>query len=207
LRFEPVVFAGNAMRVYTVRKSEPNNEREFRAYINLLQEIGIDVAHAPRVPEPGTANRWLYVWRSKSQAQRFAMELGERLRQRDWGVHEFELRDESHESRGPLAPLTILSIPTGEGSEFRLESASQERIASHFPNANLAGKFTLTLPRDVRHDFERQHGPAWEQVVTVVTGLSDEDVESLGGVQIVGMDGRVHYQRMPASTQRQHVTS
>ena len=66
------------MRVFTVRKPGGNTDREFQAYIDLLEEIGIDIADVPRTPEPGTTNRWLYVWRSRPQAERFARELGER---------------------------------------------------------------------------------------------------------------------------------
>src|SRR4051794_11853055 len=98
------------MKVYTVRKRGPNTDREFQAYVDLLEDIGIDIADVPRTPEPGTTNRWLYVWQSKPLAERFVRELRARLRDPSWFVHEFDSPEPAQ--RGPLAPLTILSIPT-----------------------------------------------------------------------------------------------
>jgi hypothetical protein len=192
------------MRVYTVRKSSgPNTDKEFQAFVDLLQDIGIDVANVPRTPEPGTPNRWLYVWQDRALAERFARELGTRLRDRSWVVHEFELPGDRlpDESRGPLVPLTIFSIPTSEGTEFRLESASQERIRTHFPNAHLAGQ--VTFPHQIREDYERQHGPVWGQVIILLTGIPDEAIARLGGVRIVDEeDDRVLYERLPSADQQ-----
>ncbi len=185
------------MKVYTVRKPEPNTDREYKAYTDLLQSIGIDVANVPRTPEPGTSSRWLYVWKSKPQAERFARELGERLRDRTWQVHGFELPDEqlSNEVFGPLVPLTILSIPTSEGTEFHLESASQQRILTHYPNANSVGR--MEFPTQMRQDYQNQHGSVWEQVIIVLTGIPNEAIERLGGVRIVTTDGEVLHERVP----------
>ena len=190
------------MRVYTVRKPGPNTDREFQAYIDLLQDIGIDIANVPRTPEPGTTNRWLYLWKSKPQAERFARELGGRLRDRSWYVHEFDLPDDEplDEQRGPLAPLTILSIPTSEGTEFRLEPASQERIMQHFPNARVVGQ--VTFPTQVPNDYEHRHGPVWDQVIILLSGIPEEAVARLGGVRIVTPEGRVLHERVPADTRR-----
>ncbi len=189
------------MIAYTVRKPGPNTDREFKAYIDLLQDIGIDIADVPRTPEPGKSNRWLYIWTDKRLAERFAQELGSRLRDPSWFVHEFELAaaDLSNERRGPLAPLTILSIPTSEGTEFRLEPASQERILKHFPNARPT-KGKVTFPEHVREDFERQNGPVWNQVIILLTGVPEEAIERLGGVRIVDdEDGQVLYEGVPSA--------
>jgi hypothetical protein len=188
------------MRVYTVRKPGGNTDKEFQAYTALLEEIGIDLAEVPRTLEPGTTNRWLYVWKSKPQAERFARELGIRLRDSSWSVHEFEL---PHEELGPLAPLTILSIPVNDGTVFRLEANSQARIMQHYPNARLLGEYVQTagaaFPDDVREDFERQHGPVWDQVIIVLTGIPEEAVAHLGGIRIVTLNGEVLYERLPSN--------
>jgi hypothetical protein len=190
------------MMVYTVSKGGPNTDREFQAYIDLLQQIGIDIADVPRTREPGTTNRWWYVWHDKRLAERFARELGERLRDRSWHVHEFEIPDDkpAADQRGPLAPLTILAIAAGDQTEFRLESSSQERILSHFPNARVAGQ--VTFPAPVKDDFERQHGPVWDQVIILLTGVSDEAVDQLGGIRVVTPDGRLLHERLPAAMGR-----
>lgn len=184
------------MRVYTVRKPVPNTDREFQAYVDLLEEIGIDIANVPRTPEPGSTNRWLYVWRSRQQAERFARELGGRLRDSSWAVHEF---DTSDEERGPLAPLVIWALPTPQGTVFRLDPKSQARVMHHFPNAKLVGEYPLLFPPPVRDDYERQHGPVWDQVGATLTGISDESIDRLGGVRIVSQNGDILHERIPTN--------
>ena len=89
------------MRVYTVRKNEPNTDAEFEEYVALLKEGGVDVERVPRTPEPGTDNRWLYVWEERSAAERFASELCARLHDSSWSVYEFDV---DALDIGPLAP-------------------------------------------------------------------------------------------------------
>lgn len=180
------------MRVYTVRKSEPNTGREYQAYIDLLEEIGVDIAEVPRTPEPGTTNRWLYVWRSKVEAERFARELGGRLHDPSYTVHEFE---SPNDERDPLAPLIIWEILTNEESLFRLDPKSQARVMHHFPNANLAGE--VSFPKQVRVDFEQQHGSVWNQVIIILTGIPEEAIDRLGGVRILSENGEIINERIP----------
>jgi hypothetical protein len=188
---------GCAMQVYTVRKPGPNTDREFQAYIDLLEEIGLDIASVPRTPEPGSTNRWLYVWQSRPHAERFARELGGRLRDSSWAVHEFDIPDEE---RGPLAPLVIRAIPTTEGTAFRLDPKSQSRVMHHFPNAKLVGE--VSLPWQVRDDDERQYEPVWNQVIINLTGISDESIDRLGGVRILAENGKILHERVPTNVHR-----
>ena len=187
------------MQAYTVTKPVGNTDREFQAYIDLLEEIGIDITSVPRTREEGTDNHWLYVWKDRTQAERFARELGDRLRDPSFFVKEIKVPTEE---RGPLAPLTILSIPTREGTVFRLTARSQGRLMQHFPNATLSGD--VALPRDVlyptgvREDFQRQHGPVWDHVIAILTGLTEDAIARLGGIRILGEDGRVIHERLPA---------
>lgn len=182
------------MKVYTVKKQDPNTDREYQAYVDLLEEIGIDIADVPRIPEPGTTNRWLYVWQDKQLAERFARELGSRLHDSSWFVHEL---DWAPVQRGPLAPLTILSIPTREGTEFRLEPTSQERLLTHFPNARPSGK--VTFPAQISADYQRKHDPVWDEVIIGLTGIPEEAVASLGGIRIVTPEGQPLHERIPAA--------
>ena len=45
-----------------------------------------------------------------------------------------------------------------------------------------------------------QHGPVWNQVIIILTGIPDEAVDRVGGVRIVTPDGRLLYERVPAGT-------
>jgi hypothetical protein len=42
------------MDVFTVTKPGGTKDYEYEAYTRLLEEIGVDVANVPRVPEPET---------------------------------------------------------------------------------------------------------------------------------------------------------
>jgi hypothetical protein len=91
-------------------------------------------------------------------------------------------------------------MPTGDGTEFRLDSSSQERILAHFPNARMVGQ--VTFPTQVRENDERQHGPVWDQVIILLTGIPEEAVDRLGGMRIVTPEGRLLHERTPAATGR-----
>jgi hypothetical protein len=193
------------MEVYTVRKSEGfNTDREFQAYVDLLEEIGIDISSVPRTHEKGTNNYWLYVWRSRTQAERFARELGDRLHDPSFVVHgPFEI---PNEDRGPLAPLTIRAIPTRHGTIFRLEARSLGRVMLHFPNATLKGE--VTLPREVHRPTrvdegdQRTQAPAWDEIIATLTGLPEDAIAELGGIRILTEDGRVLHQQLPPDAPR-----
>ncbi len=188
------------MQVYTVTKPGFNTDREFQAYIDFLEEIGVDISNAPRVRGPGTQNEWVYVWTNRTQAERFARELGRRLRDDSFYVRDFRIPG-GEEDRGPLAPLTILSIPTREGTVFRLESRSMDRVMRHFPNAMLRGEVTrrgaVLAPAGPREDGWRQDDPGWEDIIIQLTGLDEEAVARLGGIRILDEDRRVLHQRLP----------
>jgi hypothetical protein len=192
------------VRVYTVTtKRGFNTDREFQAYLDLLEDIGIDISYVRRTREPGTDNHWLYVWTNRTLAERFARELGARLRDPSFFVHEFEVPSEEG-ARGPLAPLTILSIPTREGPVFRLEPRSLGRVMQHYPNARLRGEVTLPgavpLPTAAREDHQRQHDPVWGDIIIPLTGLDEEAVLRLGGIRILAEDGRVLHEHLPSDT-------
>jgi hypothetical protein len=89
------------------------------------------------------------------------------------------------------------------GTVFKLEPSSQARIMHHFPNARLVGEVVesagVVFPHDVRNDFERQHGPVWDQVIILLTGISEEEIATLGGVRIVTPHGEILHEQLPAT--------
>jgi hypothetical protein len=70
----------------------------------------------------------------------------------------------------------------------------------HFPNARLRGE--MLFPRQVRGDHERQHGPVWDEVPIILTGIPDESIDRLGGVRILSEDGEVLHERIPTEVRR-----
>src|SRR5437016_4209470 len=131
------------MDVFTVTKPGGTRDHEFEAYTRLLEDIGVDVANVPRIPEPGTRRRWLYAWRRKEEAEGFARELKLRTRDGSWHVSQFKVDEED---RGPVAPLDIYQVRAPEGLVFMyyLAPASRERIIRAHPHTKLYPSVTIS---------------------------------------------------------------
>jgi hypothetical protein len=183
------------MDVFTVTKPGGTKDYEFEEFTRLLEDIGIDVANVPRIPEPGTGKRWLYTWRRKEEAVGFAHELKKRTRDGSWLVYHFDTKEES---RGPVAPLDIYEVREAEGRRFMyyLAPASRERINRAYPHTTLSPSISIS-----ESDFDgvrRQHGERWwNRVCILLTGLTDTQVRSLGGYRIILPYGEIGYEEMP----------
>jgi hypothetical protein len=177
------------MRVFTVMKPGGTRDHEFEAYKALLEEIGIDLSNAPRIPEPDTGKRWLYVWQDQAAAERFARELGARTRDNSWEIHGFDL---PAKELGPLAPLDVIAEPVAAGTVYRLSPTSQERILRKFPNVRLTGEAFFST--QTQRDHERDHGPVWDQVIMLLSGLSEDQVNELGGYRVYEVSWRTLYE-------------
>jgi hypothetical protein len=91
------------MALTVSRKNGCAKDAEFEPYVRLLRQQGVDIGRSPRVPEPGTRRRWLYVWDSKRKAQAFADELIKRTRDNAWVVVDVD----ANPSEGPLGPIIV----------------------------------------------------------------------------------------------------
>ncbi|MGA7500335.1 MAG: hypothetical protein WBX00_26685 [Isosphaeraceae bacterium] len=183
------------MEVFTVTKPGGTKDHEFEEFTRLLEDIGVDVANVPRVPEPGTGRRWLYTWRRKEEAEGFARELKNRTRDGTWHVYEFKTEDES---RGPVAPLDIYQVRAGEGRGYMyyLTPASLERIIRAYPHSKLYP--SVTISEADLDNIRKQHGDIWwNQVCILLTGLSKTQVRSLGGYRVILPDGEIGYEELP----------
>jgi hypothetical protein len=182
------------MRGFAVTKPGGTKDYEFEASKALLEAIGIDLSNVPRVQEPGTARRWLYVWRDRAAAQAFARELGARTGDTSCAVQECDLpADDS----GPLAPLDVIAEPVADGTRSRLSTASQERIMRRFPSARLAGE--VILSHQAQQTFERERGPVWPRVISLLSGLTLDQVNELGGYRVYESVVRTLYESAVAS--------
>jgi hypothetical protein len=182
------------MGVFAVMKPGGTKNHEFEAYKALLEEIGIDLSNVPRVQEPGGTRRWLYAWRDREAAQRFARELGARTRDNSWTIRELDIPEQES---GPLAPLDVIAEPVADGTVYRLSTASQERIMRRFPNARLAGDVFFST--QTQKDYERDHGPVWDDVIGILSGLSADQVSELGGYRVYETVVRTLYESAVAS--------
>ena len=71
----------------------------------------------------------------------------------------------------------------GDGGVYRLFPSSKERILEHFPDA-LVNSDGMLVGYDKYRDYERYHRPYWKEMAKMLTGLSEEQIASLGGVRI-----------------------
>ena len=183
------------MHVYTVYKPKGTKDQEFEAYTRLLEDVGINVADSPRVPEPGTDRRWLYAWNKKLEAERFAAEVRRRTGDLDWSVQDL---DDVEVQRGPVAPLEIASTPESDGVTYYLTPLSRERIAAAFPGTGVP--FPIHVTKEAQFDALRDRGDAWwTELSRVVTGRDDEEIDSLGGFRILTAQDSILFQRIPGA--------
>jgi hypothetical protein len=181
------------MEVFSVTKPGGTKEFEFDAFTRLLEEIGVDVANAPRVPEPGTHRRWLYVWRRKEEAEGFARELQLRTRDGSWQVQAFKAEEE--QTSGPVAPLDIYESHEDEDYRYFLAPTSRERVIRAFPHTNL---YPVTISLQNRESMMQQFGDMWwDQLCIVITGLSREKILSLGGYRVILPGGEIGHVELP----------
>lgn len=185
------------MTVFTVTKPGGTRDYEFVAYTRLLEETGIDVTDAPRTPEPGTLNRWLHVWKNFRQAESFARELRARTHDPSWSVREVETEEES---RGPVAPLDIGRTRTPTGFVYWMDPKSLERIRGHFAHARLTPE--IHIPTGTQRDYEQTHGPIWDHVATSLTGLTEDELNELGGYRIFEPGGTTLHEPRPLTACR-----
>lgn len=164
---------------YTVtHKDGATKDAEFEAYARLLRATGVDLGHLPRVPEPGTGRRWLYVWGNAQEAKNFAERLNARSTQQPWEVTEVA----APPSEGPMGPLIIQVGRRSNGLVFGLHPLSRTLIQSVFSKAKGVAS-TVAINFETLHDFKTTHGSIEDlakEIVPTLTGLSIDQVKQLG---------------------------
>jgi hypothetical protein len=183
------------MNVFSVTKPGGTKDYEFEAYTRLLEEIGVDVANVPRIPEPETHRRWLYAWQRKEEAEGFARELKARTRDGSWHVHQSSVDEED---RGPVAPLDIYQASANGEQEFMyyLSPSSRERVIQAYPHTRLTA--SLSISRDDLDKIKQRDGDVWwDQLPVMLTGLGMDQVLSLGGYRIVLPNGVIGHESLP----------
>ena len=97
-----------------------------------------------------------------------------------------------------MAPLDIYQVRRGEGRGFMyyLAPASRERIIGAYPHTKLYPSVDIS-PKDLERIEERHGDIWWDQVRILLTGLSKEQVLSLGGYRIILPFGAIGYEELP----------
>jgi hypothetical protein len=163
---------------FTVSRPGGTRDAEFQAYARLLRQRGVDLGRLPRVRDPLTDKRWLYVWNSRAEAQAFADELTEQTGDGAWKVIEVSVPP----SEGPLGPVVIQLLRQADGLTFALHPLSRAMIRSAFPQAVPATTFA-TIDTPTWNDFKKTRGGLGElvrEVAPTLTGISAAQLEAIG---------------------------
>lgn len=78
-------------------------------------------------------------------------------------------------------PVVIYRSVNREGETFALKPSSRKRLRDHFGNAIRVGS-RVFIARDTHADYQEIHGEIAPQIIQLLTGVSRERLESLGGV-------------------------
>jgi hypothetical protein len=79
----------------------------------------------------------------------------------------------------PNGPLLIYVGRQQRGAVYRLGTRTRLRLEKDFPHA--ARMPMVHLGYESPEGFERLHGPVWEQVAEMLTGLSRKQISKYGG--------------------------
>ncbi|MFY9820235.1 MAG: hypothetical protein WAM82_02565 [Thermoanaerobaculia bacterium] len=78
-----------------------------------------------------------------------------------------------------MSPIVIEVGKQMNGATFRLSPKTEAMLASRIPNWSPASSIFVSF--DTQWDFDRLHGPMWTQIAMLLTGLSEEQIQDLGG--------------------------
>jgi hypothetical protein len=84
----------------------------------------------------------------------------------------------------------------GDGATFRLNPKTRVFLSSRFKN--LRPPTSVFVSNETASDFEHYYGPLREQVVMILTGLGESDLQKVGEVEFVTpADGKVLFESSP----------
>jgi hypothetical protein len=78
-----------------------------------------------------------------------------------------------------MFPIVIEVGKQTNGATFRLSPRTEAVLASQTSDWSPASSIFVSF--DTQWDFDRLHGPMWTQIAMLLTGLSEEQIQNLGG--------------------------
>jgi len=165
---------------FTVTRPGGTKDREFAAYARLLEQHNIDLTRTPRTAEPGTENRWLYVWKDREAAEAFARKLRKVTKDKTWLVREVA---EDQVSEGPLGPVEIDVGCQSDGCAYMLHPTSLGLLKKKFPHARPVSRVFIGTNMQLERPEQFQDS-VWDQVAILLTGLTQSQLDELGGYSV-----------------------
>ena len=155
-------------------------DSEYREYERLLSrdllKRKINLAKVPRVEQPGTGIKWLYVWPEKDEAHDFAARLNKQTRTSDWVVK--SLPEGIPPSIGPLRPIEIQVGWQRNGYTFALAPWAYLAIRDLFPGSCRTN--TVFVASEAKVGAPPSGDGLREMAVPTLLLLTGLDVEQLG---------------------------
>jgi hypothetical protein len=170
--------------VFAVGLPGGTKQSEFEAYVQVLREEGVDPEGKSRV-EDSFGRKWIHVWDTREAAEQFATRLRQRTRNWNWEVYELSpLRAPDEEAVGRPGPIEILVGRQSDGNSYNLHPSSFQILRQRFPRVRMQP--TVFIGRDKRDNSGDGWGLVYDQVATLLTGLSPEKLlDAFGGYRIV----------------------
>jgi hypothetical protein len=164
---------------FTVTGPVGTKDAEFEAYARLLRQHGKHLGNLPRVPDPqNPRRRWVSVWDTEEEAQKFADELKEQTGDSAWYV----AATAAPTSNGPFGPVLIQPARHPDGLSLALHPLSLAMIREAFADAAPAASSTF-ISTQTWHDFRKTRGDLSElakEILPPLTGLSSDKLTDLG---------------------------
>ena len=181
------------MAAFTVNMPKGMQDFEFSAYLRVLERRGVNVANTCRVIDPILGRRWLHAWTNEAEVLAFVEALKEESEDDQWVIYPLP---DVEPTCGPLGPLEIYAVRKHEDCHYTLSSISQRLIRKTFPKANYLPRVSIAAWG--KTDFEETQGPLWPQIASILTGLTDAQLEQLGGYRIIDWkEKRVYRDALP----------
>jgi hypothetical protein len=181
---------------YTITHPEGMKDTDFPTYARILTQKGVDLGRVPRVLEPTTGRRWLYVWPTRDEAEKVLQQLQTRTEDRSWVLDEVG----APTSQGPLGPVFIHRGQEAEGYFFGLDSLSRAMLRSAFPE--VVGPSAVSWDTDSLSDFQRNRQGtlldlSWDAALNL-TRLTREQLQEIGFVVVDDDTGKTVASISPA---------
>ena len=182
---------------FTVTAPAETKDAEFAAYARLLRQQGKPLGKLPRVPDPANPKRrWVYVWSTQEEAQRFAKHLQSETGTGGWHVEQTAAAP----TIGPFGPVLFQLVRRSDGLVLALHPLSLALIKEVFPQATPAATNAF-IDIQTWNDFLATQGSLNDLVAEVVpslTGLSTHELTDLGYAVIDADDERTWVHVPPA---------
>jgi hypothetical protein len=169
-------------RAYAVGLPRAAHQADRDAFASVLRQEA-QTNGQPRVEE-SFGRQWQRVWEDREEAERFAACLRRASGNAEWEVYDLgPPRLGALETDHRSGPVVILIGRHTDGTSFGLHPSSVDRIRQDFPQARL--RPNVFIGRETANDSPVGREGVYDQVATLLTGLSCDQLLALGGYRVV----------------------